>query len=118
MSYLHKTLEKNLRRLMAGTALSQKDLANKAGVDETQLGRYLNGRHLPRLDQLVKLAEALEVSPFILLMNDDEQQRWGSASPKMPPNVTREEIEAMKNDIKELKGKKNPTAVKNEENDK
>jgi putative transcriptional regulator len=49
----------NLRRLRASAGLTQKELAEKAGIHVLQISRYENGHERPGLDYLEKLAGGL-----------------------------------------------------------
>jgi transcriptional regulator with XRE-family HTH domain len=50
--------------------LTQPQLASLVGIGESEVSRYENGHHLPRLEGLVRLAIALEVSLDRLVMGD------------------------------------------------
>lgn len=96
---LAETISKNLKREIDKNDITQKELAKTAGIDETQLGRYIKGRHLPRVDQIGKIAEALKVSPAELLMTDEERATWEKAKTQsaLPPDVRelRESLHAL-----------------------
>ena len=62
-----EAFEKNLRRILKEKGYKQKDLAKKAGLDEWAVYRWCNKKILPRVDSLVILADALEVSVDSLL---------------------------------------------------
>jgi transcriptional regulator with XRE-family HTH domain len=53
----------NLVRLRKLSRMSQHDLAVRSTLHRTHIGLLEHGKRLPRLDTLVKLAAALEVSP-------------------------------------------------------
>lgn len=57
----------NLAHYREQAGLTQEELAAKAEIHRTQIGQLLNGKQLPRLDTLVKLAGALNVSPAALI---------------------------------------------------
>ncbi len=57
----------NLVGLRRGAGFSQEDLAFRAGIHRTQVSLLESGNRLPRVETLVKLAGALEVSPSDLL---------------------------------------------------
>jgi transcriptional regulator with XRE-family HTH domain len=57
----------NLVRIRHEAELSQEDLAHRAEVHRTQVSMMESARRLPRIDTLVKLAGALQVSPEKLL---------------------------------------------------
>lgn len=57
----------NLRRLRRRAALNQEQLGRLAAVHRTEIGLLENGRRVPRIDTVVKLAASLEVTPNDLL---------------------------------------------------
>jgi putative transcriptional regulator len=56
-----------LRRLRLERLLTQKDLADLAGVRQQTISDTESGRRMPRVSTLRKLAGALEVAPKDLL---------------------------------------------------
>ena len=52
----------NLRDLMAGSGMTQGDLAKELGVSESTISKYLNKRQFPGVKTLVNLAYALDCS--------------------------------------------------------
>lgn len=57
----------NLVRQRKRAELSQEELGIRASLHRTQIGILERGARLPRIDTLVKLAGALDVSPCDLL---------------------------------------------------
>jgi transcriptional regulator with XRE-family HTH domain len=57
----------NLSRLRQDAGFSQEELAARAAVHRTQVSLMEGGQRLPRLETLVKLVGALEISPEALL---------------------------------------------------
>jgi len=57
----------NLSHYREQSGLSQEALAARAEIHRTQIGELLRGKQLPRLDTLIKLAGALNVSPCELI---------------------------------------------------
>lgn len=53
---------KQLKRLRAERGMTQKQLADRAGVTLSYIGRLEIGRHDPQLSSLRKIAKALRVS--------------------------------------------------------
>jgi transcriptional regulator with XRE-family HTH domain len=53
----------NTRRLRAAASLSQEELAFRADIHRTQVSLIEGGHRSPRLDTLIKLAGALDVTP-------------------------------------------------------
>ena len=60
--------------------MTQKQLAQKADLDETQLGRYLKGHTSPSFEAVERVAVALGVPPFYLLMSPEERALWDAKS--------------------------------------
>jgi transcriptional regulator with XRE-family HTH domain len=58
---------------MALAGLNQGDIASKMGVSRSAVSELLTGNHSPGLDRVDKLAAALEVRPFIMIMSDTER---------------------------------------------
>ena len=52
----------NLTRYREASGLTQEALAARAEIHRTQIGLLLNGKQVPRMDTVVKLAGALGVS--------------------------------------------------------
>lgn len=71
---------RNLLMARRRVALSQEELARASSTHRTEIGLLENGRRVPRIDTLAKLARVLEVTPNDL-MKDIE---W------MPPAPARE----------------------------
>jgi HTH-type transcriptional regulator, cell division transcriptional repressor len=60
-------LARNLRLLRRRSGLTQEQLADRTGLHRIEIG-YLEGSHrLPRLDTVVRICHALEVTPNDLL---------------------------------------------------
>jgi len=57
----------NLRRLRRRAGLSQEQLGRLAALHRSEIGLLENGRRVPRIDTVVKLAGSLEVTPNDLL---------------------------------------------------
>lgn len=51
----------NVKNLLDARGWDQKDLAEALGIDASNFSKTLNGKHSPRLDQLERIAEVLEV---------------------------------------------------------
>lgn len=62
MERTQRRLLMRIKALRAERALSQEDLADKAGISRQYLSRLETGRHDPSLSMLVKLAKALKVT--------------------------------------------------------
>ena len=57
-----KCFAERLIRLLKERDISQREFANKIGVSEVAISRYIKGSRSPRLDTLVKVAMELDVS--------------------------------------------------------
>lgn len=69
----------NLVRCRKRAGLTQEELGRRASLDRTQVGILERGERLPRIDTLMRLAGALEVSPDRLL--EGIHWRAGSVTP-------------------------------------
>lgn len=59
---------KNLQIARMKKGMSQKELAERAGVFPSAISRYENGNRSPRVATAVKLAKALDISPAELIL--------------------------------------------------
>lgn len=71
---------RNLLRLRKRTRLSQEQLAARADLHRTEIGLLENGKRVPRLDTIIKLAGGVEVEAAQLLMG----LRWYAGSAPRP----------------------------------
>ncbi len=67
-----------LTRLREARDLTLADLAATADLSPGQVSRLENGRQGLRSSTLVRIARALGVPPFRLLMTDDEWEPYGA----------------------------------------
>jgi transcriptional regulator with XRE-family HTH domain len=65
-----------IRRRRRAIDLSQESLAELAGIHRTQISLIETGKRLPRLDTLIRLATALDVSPCQLLAGIEWEPGW------------------------------------------
>ncbi|MBQ4307868.1 MAG: helix-turn-helix transcriptional regulator [Lachnospiraceae bacterium] len=65
-------LGERLSCILSQQGMTQRELANMSGVDETSLSRYVNGTRKPCMDVLVRLSRALNVSVEYLTGNEEE----------------------------------------------
>ena len=63
-----KSLGHNLRKYRIEAALSQDELAEQCGCCGSYIGKIENGRALPSLEMIVKIANVLETTVDVLLM--------------------------------------------------
>lgn len=73
-----RLLGRNLVEFRGRVGLSQEATAERAGLHRTEVAYIEGGRRLPRLDTIVKLGGAVEVSPCELLIGIP----WKLDSPK------------------------------------
>jgi transcriptional regulator with XRE-family HTH domain len=76
MSNIADQFGQNLDRYIKNSGLSQEDIAERAEVHRTQISQLTNGKHIPMLDTVIKLAGALGVPPGSLL----EGMSWSPAA--------------------------------------
>lgn len=63
------TVGERIREYRKKSGLTQKELGEKLGVSNVHIGQYERGLRNPRLPQLKKIADALNI-PFELLVSD------------------------------------------------
>lgn len=61
-----------LRKVMRHRKLTQKQLAQLAGIEEDTLSRYLHRTRIPRIDILIAICDALDCSVDSLTRFDDD----------------------------------------------
>lgn len=64
---LTKILAKNVRKERKRLDLTQEELAERVGISRAYMGYIEQGRNVPSLEILEKIAKALKVSPGDLL---------------------------------------------------
>lgn len=67
MTFDKKEFASTLRAERARLGISQKELADKSGLNLATISQYENGEFVPGSDKVVALAEALGVTPNILM---------------------------------------------------
>ncbi|MBE7092995.1 MAG: helix-turn-helix transcriptional regulator [Clostridiales bacterium] len=60
-----------LKEAMEMRNIKQAQLAQKCNIGKSSISTYLKGKYLPKYDSIVKLADALNVSPKWLAGEDD-----------------------------------------------
>ena len=70
MSKLAQTLANNLETQRLKIDITRAELANRAGVAQPKMSKYLKGTQKPNLDTIERLAEGLGCQPFQLLIDD------------------------------------------------
>jgi transcriptional regulator with XRE-family HTH domain len=61
-----------MKRRRAMLAISQMELAERAGLSSGYIGEVEMGRKFPSAEALERIAAALEVRPYKLLMSDED----------------------------------------------
>lgn len=74
------------RARMHALGLTQQQLADRMGILQPNIGKYLSGRHQPGLDLILRWAQALECSPRELVPLRAQAGPSASAAP-MPSNT-------------------------------
>jgi len=69
---MRSTLAKNIMLARRAKYLSQGELAEKAGYSRALLAQIETGKADPSLSTIVSLADALNISPFLLLLGDND----------------------------------------------
>ena len=76
MSNIADQFGQNLERHIKDSGFSQEDVSERAEVHRTQISQLTNGKHVPMLDTVIKLAGALGIPPGSLL----EGMSWNPAA--------------------------------------
>lgn len=71
-----KEIGATVRTLRSDLRLTTTDLADKVGISQAQVSRLENGQQGFRSDTLIRIAKALKVPPFRLMMADKEWAKW------------------------------------------
>lgn len=64
---------KKLHELRTERGLSQKKLADLAGISQTSIFYWEKGSRKPKVEQLYRIAAALGVDPDVFFSNDEQQ---------------------------------------------
>jgi len=72
MAILSERFGKRLKSLREDAGLSKRDLANKLGINENQIGKWERGDARPRPDMEDSLAEFFKIDPLDLYTSPDE----------------------------------------------
>lgn len=67
------TLQERIKEQMAEKKINQKELAEMTGLTEASVSKYVNGKREPRIDVILKLAKAFNVSTDYLLQGYESQ---------------------------------------------
>lgn len=89
-----------IKMLMIEKHLNQKELAKLSGITEASMSKYLNGERTPRIDVIVNLANALNVTTDELIGNDIEDGKMDII--RLKTVLARDMDKLSENDKKEL----------------
>jgi transcriptional regulator with XRE-family HTH domain len=67
LSTINQRFAWNLRVARRRAGLTQQELADRLGGSQAQVSGWEDGRSSVRIDSIVRLAEALEIDPGVLL---------------------------------------------------
>jgi len=76
---MHDPMGRRVRTLRLRHALTQQQLAERAGVSRATIAQFERGQRPPRPDTVRKVAEALGVGPMALTIGMYEMPRSGYA---------------------------------------
>lgn len=62
----------NLKKLMIEREMTAADIARKTGMTQASLSRYINGKRIPKINSVIKIAKALNVPIELLVKGVDE----------------------------------------------
>lgn len=68
---LRKEIGRNIRKFIVYRGVRQQDVAEKIGVTEAMLSRYINGTSMPGIDKLHNIAAALDCQINDLLGSEE-----------------------------------------------
>lgn len=62
----------NLKKIMIEREMTAADIARKTGMTQATLSRYINGKRIPNINSVIKIAKALNVPIELLMKGVDE----------------------------------------------
>ena len=71
---LLRVFASNLRKYRNAAGLSQEAFANKAGLHRTYISAIERGKRSIALDNIEKIADALGVEAYVLLVDDSQEE--------------------------------------------
>jgi len=69
---LRRNLARSMKRRRAALAISQAQLAERAGLSTGYVGELEMGSKDPSMETLSRIASALEIQPYRLMMSDED----------------------------------------------
>ena len=64
---IHETIGDRLKYQLKLRKMSQREFANKIGIGEVTLGRYINNQRIPNADVIISICRTLGISSDWLL---------------------------------------------------
>lgn len=74
-------IAKYIERLLERKNMKPIDLANKVGMDRSTISRYLSGTRKIPMDEIPRIASALDVTPVELLVDNKEIKKINNIKP-------------------------------------
>lgn len=68
-------ISENIKRIRKERGITQKKLGELCGIAEPNIRKYENGKQIPRVETIEKIASALRVTPFDLMGFDYWDQK-------------------------------------------
>lgn len=68
------TVGERIKKIRLEKGLTQKQLAEKCGIDSANLRKYESGRQNPKIETVEKIANALGVNPMLLVYGEELSQ--------------------------------------------
>ena len=64
----------NLKKLMIEREMTAADISRKTGITQATLSRYINGKRIPNINSVIKIAKALNATyeQYFILSNGDK----------------------------------------------
>ena len=92
---LEKTVIDNIKRIRKEKGISQEELAEKCHTATSYIGLMETYRNIPKLSTIEKIAEALEIDPFLLFKdsNTDEKLQKTKKITNELTNIIEKDIE-------------------------
>ena len=61
-----------IKQLLEKNSMTQRDLANKIGITETSISRYISGERMPKANIVVYMADVLNTTTDYILGRTEE----------------------------------------------
>jgi transcriptional regulator with XRE-family HTH domain len=76
-----KLVAQNIRRYRKAHGFSQEGLAHRMGINRNYIGRLEREEHSPTVEMLERIAKALNVETYMLLLKDSVKQEKAPEKP-------------------------------------